>query len=299
MAIGFEPREFFKMNNIEWLQGTPEEAIPKLESGEGVLVAPEFLTARGMGVGDTITLGTFDDESDFEIVGVVGAGGLDLAAQTFGIRNVYMEQAISAVFLDFDTVEEKFGTREAYIVQLDLEDGIITDQRSELAFADKVKDVVPGMAFATGRSIRELIDEIANTILGVSVTLALAALSVACLGVANVVAAGVTARAFEFGVLRSVGAKRSLASRLVLAESTMTGITAVLVGFAVGVHFAWMGVNLFRDLVGLSLELTIPVVATFIGAGIVIAAVLIATAPAAITLLNKPARALLAAGRGG
>jgi len=117
--------------------------------------------------------------------------------------------------------------------------------------------------------------------------------------VANVVAAGVTARAFEFGVLRSVGAKRGLASRLVLAESTMTGITAVIVGFSVGVHFAWMGVNLFRDLVGLSLELTIPVVATFIGAGIVVAAVLAATAPAAITLLKRPARALLAAGRGG
>ena len=112
VAIGFEPSEFFRMNNIEWLQGTPEEAIPRLEDGSGVLVAPEFLTARGMGVGDTITLGTFDDASDFEIVGVVGAGGLDLAAQTFGIRSVYMEQAISAVFLDFDTVEKKFGARE-------------------------------------------------------------------------------------------------------------------------------------------------------------------------------------------
>ena len=299
VAIGFEPREFFKMNNIEWLQGTQETAIPKLEDGSGVLVAPEFLTARGMGVGDTITLGTFDDASDFEIVGVVGAGGLDLAAQTFGIRSVYMEQAVSAVFLDFNTVEDKFGSREAYIVQLDLEDGLLLDDESEAAFGDLVTEAVPGMSFATGRSIKMLVNDIAGMILGLSATLALAALLVACLGVANVVAAGVTSRAFEFGVLEAVGANRSLAARLVLAESTLTGCAAIIVGFCVGVHFAWMGVVLFRDLIGLSLELIIPYRATIVGAAILLGAVLLATLPAALSLIRKPARELLASGRGG
>ena len=155
------------------------------------------------------------------------------------------------------------------------------------------------MSFATGRSIKMLVNDIAGMILGISATLALAALLVACLGVANVVAAGVTSRAFEFGVLEAVGANRSLAARLVLAESTITGCAAIIVGFAVGVHFAWMGVVLFRDLVGLSLELIIPVRATIIGAAILMAAVLLATAPAAFSLIRKPARELLASGRGG
>ena len=299
VAIGFEPREFFKLNRIDWIQGNPEDAIPRLEDGDALLVAEEFLTARGMGVGDTLTLGTFDDQSTFEIVGVVGAGGLDLATQTFGIENVYMEQAISCVFLDFATVAEKYGTREAFIVQLDLTDDAIVDDATEAAFEERLKDAVPGMAFATGRSIKKMINEIGSTILGLSITLSLAALAVACLAVANVVAAGISARAFEFGVLRAVGAKPGLAPRLVLAESTITGITAVVIGFSVGIHFAWMGVILFRDLAGLELALTIPVTATIVGATIVIIAVLAATAPSVITLIRRPARVLLASGRGG
>ena len=203
------------------------------------------------------------------------------------------------MFLDFDTVAEKYGTREAFIVQLDLTDDAIVDDATEAAFEEKLKDAVPGMAFATGRSIKKMINEIGSTILGLSITLSLAALAVACLAVANVVAAGISARAFEFGVLRAVGAKPGLAPRLVLAESTVTGITAVVIGFAAGIHFAWMGVVLFRDLAGLELALTIPATATVVGASIVIAAVLAATAPSVITLIKRPARVLLASGRGG
>ena len=298
-AIGFEPTEFLKLNRIDWIQGDPETAIPRLEDGDAVLVAEEFLTARGMGVGDTITLGTDDDSSEFEIVGVVGAGGLDLATQSFGIRNVYMEQAVSCVFLDFDTVAEKYGTREAYILQLDLKDGAVFDEETELNFAEKLQDTVPGIAFATGRSIKEMIDDISSTILNLSITLAFAALAVACLGVANVVAAGVAARTFEFGVLRAVGGKPGLGPRLVLAESTITGIAATIVGFVAGIHFAWNGVLFFRDLAGLNLSLSIPYTATFFGAIAVVLAVLIATAPASIALVRKPARVLLSAGRDG
>ena len=297
-AIGFEPEAFLKLNRIDWIEGNAEDAIPRLMDGDAVLVAEEFLTARGMGVGDTITLGTEDDSSDFEIVGVVGAGGLDLATQMFGIRNVYMEQAVSCVFLDFETVAEKYGTREAYIMQLDLQDGVIVDEKTELDFAEQLKDAVPGTAFATGRTIKEMIDEIGGTVLGLSITLALAALGVACLAVANVVAAGVAARTFEFGVLRAVGGKPGLAPRLVLAESTITGIVAIIVGFAAGIHFAWNGVIFFRDLAGLQLSLAIPLNATLVGAVVVVLAVLIATAPASIALIRKPARVLLAARAG-
>ena len=57
VCIGFEPHEFFAVNRVKWVAGTPDDAIPRIASGEGILVAEEFLTARGLTVGDTLELG--------------------------------------------------------------------------------------------------------------------------------------------------------------------------------------------------------------------------------------------------
>src|SRR5690606_6860193 len=71
VCVGFDPVSFFRMNQIEWIQGTLDDALPKLESGEGILVADQFLTARNIGVGSTLKLGAGRLEREFEVVGVV------------------------------------------------------------------------------------------------------------------------------------------------------------------------------------------------------------------------------------
>ncbi|MFZ9882735.1 MAG: hypothetical protein ACO3QC_15200, partial [Phycisphaerales bacterium] len=113
VCVGFEPRPFLEMNRLDWLQGDPATAVPRLEQGDAVLVAPEFLVARGLGVGSRLRLGSGPNEAEFEIVGVVTAAGLDMATQTFGMRQIYMEQAVSCVFMDFRAVERHFDTRDA------------------------------------------------------------------------------------------------------------------------------------------------------------------------------------------
>ena len=68
ICVGFEPESFLELNRFEWIEGNPEEAVPRLLEGDSVLVAEQFLTARGLGVGDTITLGPEKREQKFEIV---------------------------------------------------------------------------------------------------------------------------------------------------------------------------------------------------------------------------------------
>ena len=266
-----------------------------------MLVAKEFLVARGLGVGDIIRLGAEGDEHPFEIAGVVGAAGLDMATGVFGIRSVYLDHAVSCVFMDFEVVAERFGTREAFIMQLDLElppDAAEADA-AEAELTEIVREEVPGAIFASGRSIKALVEEIGGRILAVTTSIASAALLLACLGVGNVVAAGITARGYEFGVLRAVGGRPSTAPRLVLAEIMVTGIAAAITGTALGVHLAWIGVLMYEDLAGIDLALTIPVLATFIGAIVVVVSALVASIPASLSLLRKPPRALLATGRAG
>ena len=79
----------------------------------------------------------------------------------------------------------------------------------------------------------------------------------------------------------------------------MTGVAAAITGTALGVHLAWIGVLMYEDLAGIDLALTIPVLATSIGAGVVVLSALLASLPASLSLLRRPPRALLATGRAG
>ncbi len=292
VCVGFEPRPFLEMNRLDWIEGSPETAIPRLEQGDAVLVAPEFLVARGLGVGSTLRLGSGKHEADFEIVGVVTAAGLDIATQTFGMRQVYMEQAVSCVFMSFDAVADHFDTREAYIMQLKLAAGL--DEDGEEVLGRAVADAVPGAVFSSGRAIRGFVDEIGGTILAVTGSVALAALALAAIGVGSVVAAGISARTREFGVLRSIGGSTRVLVALVLGETTVLAIASLVSGTGLGLQLAWMGVALYRDFAGLRLAWVVPYAPIAVGAAIVLAVALLAATPAVVRLARKPARALLA-----
>jgi putative ABC transport system permease protein len=292
VCVGFEPRPFIEMNRLDWIEGTPETAIPRLEEGDAILVAPEFLVARGLGVGSKLRLGSGKNEAEFEIVGVVSAAGLDIATQTFGMRQIYMEQAVSCVFMSFDAVARHFDTREAYIMQMKLDPKM--DEDGEKRLGDAVANAVPGAVFSSGRAIRGFVDQIGGTILALTGAVALAALALAAIGVGSVVAAGISARTREFGILRAVGGSTRVLVGLVLGETIVMATAALVSGTALGLQLAWMGVELYRDFAGLRLAWVIPYAPLAVGGAIVIAVALLAACPAVIRLARKPARALLA-----
>ncbi len=292
VCVGFEPRPFLEMNRLDWVQGTPETAIPRLEQGDAILVAPEFLVARGLGVGSRIRLGSGANEAEFEIVGVVTAGGLDIATQTFGMRQIYMEQAVSCVFMDFGAVERHFDTRDAYIMQLKLDSGLSEEDEKILETA--VPDAVPGAVFSSGRAIRGFVEDIGGKVLAVTSGVALAALALAAIGVGSVVAAGISARTREFGVLRAIGGSTRTVAALVLGETIVMALAAMVSGSALGLQLAWMGVSLYRDFAGLRLAWVFPTWSLVVGGGVVVAVALLAATPAVVRLCRKPARELLA-----
>lgn len=294
VCVGFDPSTFFRMNQIEWTQGSIEEALPKLESGEGILVAEQFLTARNIGVGSMLTLGAGRLEREFEVVGVVSSSGLELATQYFGIRSVYYERAVSTVFADFDVIRETFDNDDIYLLQVNLIEGI-DEEKVEKTIAD----AAPGVFFRSGRSVRESIDEIGYSLLNLYSTIGAAAMLLACLAVGNVLIANVAARSFEYGVIRAVGGHRFMLLRLILAEACLMAITAMILGTALGLHEAWMGVEMYRDLAGLVLQLRVPLTPMIMAWCIVLILTLLAALPAGLRVARAAPRELLAAGRAG
>jgi putative ABC transport system permease protein len=127
---------------------------------------------------------------------------------------------------------------------------------------------------------------------------ALAAMLISSLGVANVVLAGIDARRFEFGVLRAVGASRGLVGRLIVGEVVLLVLTASILGTLLGVQASNVAVTLYRLLAGIRLQLRPDAGAIGLAWGMLLVVTLGVTGPLIVRVVRTSARELLASTRG-
>jgi len=292
VCVGFDAHRFFAMNEVEWLAGNPETAIDALAGGDSAIVAEGFLIAKGVSVGDTITLGVGRATKDFEIVGVVSSAGLDLATQLFGIRSQYMEFAVSCVFVDFETVKRVFHNGDASMLQMNLVDGISDEEAGR-----RVTAAAPGVIFRSGRWIMDAVLEIVSAAIKVQSTIAMAALLLAALAVGHVIVANIRGRRYEFGVLRAIGATRATVARLILAECAFLALTGVVVGTLFGIQAAWIDASFLRSLAGLPVRFVLTPVPILAGGAMTIAVTLAVATPAVISVIRPRPGVMVAAGR--
>jgi putative ABC transport system permease protein len=293
--VAFEPDPFFRMTKLTWVEGDPVTALAKLNAGGSVLIAKEFQVARGLGVGDTLTLTYNDKPYDFEIAGVVASPGLDIASKFFDIGDEYLDQAVNAVFGSREDLKTRFGNTGIQLIQISLDPAISDEQAmKDLRRAGGFEVIAAG----SGRQIKAEISKFLTGSLVVSSVVAICAMLVACFGVANLIVAGIQARQFEFGVLRAIGAQRGLLARLVLAEATLIALSACVVGTVMGIHASWGGQHMYEILLGIELTMQIPFGPTSAGWATVLLITLAAAAPAVLALARKQPRELLGAVRG-
>lgn len=251
--IAFEPRKFFAMTRLQWVQGDPETAIERLEQGGAVIVAREFMVTQGLGVGDIFKCEADGVQHEFEIVGVVTSPGLEIVSKFFNIGDEMHQQAVHAVFGSRKDLKEQFHTDVVHLIQIDLVDDV--DEAAAMNQIDRALIDFPIFDSGSGKAIKEQIRQYAIGTLVVFSAVGVTAMLVASFGVANVIAAGIDARKHEFGVLRAVGASRSLLARLVIGEAILVSVAACVLGVSMGLQAAWGGQGLYRRLLGLELSL--------------------------------------------
>ena len=253
--FGFEPRPFFDMVNVEFVQGDRETALDRLEEGGAVIVAREFLVARGLGVGDEfVCRDDQGDEHSFEIVGVVTTPGLELVSQFFDLGDNLVSQAVSSVFGSRADMIEHFGVREPMLIQIDLDDSVPPSEA-----VATIEDALAGagvLNVGSGQRIRAQIEAVFTSSFMVVSTIALGAMLVACFGVANLIIAEIHARRYELGVLRAVGASRGQLVRLVCGQAVIIAIGACVSGTLLGLQAAWGGQQMNRVMLGIDLCLS-------------------------------------------
>lgn len=299
--IGFEPEPFFSMARLEFVQGDRQTATRRLAEGGAVLVAREFLVARGMGVGDTfVCTDVRGDEHAFEIVGVVTSPGLELVSQYFDLGDNFVNQAIGSVFGSRADLTAHFGMTTSQLIQIDLDDEAVERMGGDEVVIDEIRRSLLGagvLNVGSGRIIREQIEAVFASTLVVFSTVAIGAMLVACFGVANLIIAEVNARRYELGVLRAVGASRGQLVRLITAQALIIALTACVLGSLLGIQAAWGGREMNRRVVGIDLAAALPLDAIALAWAVAIVLSLLAAAPSAMRVGRASIRALLLAAR--
>ncbi|MCI0582305.1 MAG: hypothetical protein L0227_05310, partial [Chloroflexi bacterium] len=171
--VAFEPRAFFGMTRVTWVQGDEDEAIERLEAGGAVIVAREFLVTKGLGVGDVFRCEADGRRHEFEIVGVVASPGLEVVSKFFNIGEEFHQQALHAVFGSRRDLADKFRTDVVHLIQIDLDDDV--DEADAMAAIDRALIDYPIFDSGSGKRIKEEIRRYALGSLLVISAVALAA----------------------------------------------------------------------------------------------------------------------------
>lgn len=294
--IAFEPEPFFRMTKLSWVAGDESYARKRLAEGGAVLVAQEFLVARaGYRIGDTFTVEHHGVQREFEVVGAVSSPGLDLVGYAFDLGREYKDVAIGAIFGTRTDLKEVFGSEAIHLIQMSYKKEI-TDAEA----ARRIREAVgrAGVLVGSGREIKEGVLVIGRNTMRMASILALVAMLICSLGVANVVLAGIDARRFEFGVLRAVGASRGLVGRLITGEVVLLVLVASILGTLLGLQASNVGVILYRLLGGITMQLRPDAGAIGLAWAMLMVVTLGVTGPLIIRLMRATARELLASTRG-
>ncbi len=290
--VSFEPESFFNMTEIEWVEGDEQQALARLKQGQAILISKEFYRAHGIGVGGVMTIDTGEGPVDFEVAGVVGSVGLDVAVAVFGIQNHYDRAAVSSVFGTRSDAQRYFGVDASNLMLLEL-DPSYEDHEA----VSQLREAAPGVVAGTSRKMRRHMRWSIEKLMRVSSSVAIATLIISCLGVGNLIAANIAARRFEYGVLRAIGSDRWLLGRLVIGETLVLVITGGLIGTFMGMQLAVLDRAFNMRMMGI--EYTVNLQWGVIGWGwfALAAAALLAALPAIGRLVATRTLRLLAAGR--
>ncbi|HUO07360.1 MAG TPA: FtsX-like permease family protein [Phycisphaerae bacterium] len=236
--VAVDPTAFPKVVEMEFVKGDRETALKQLADGAHIFVTEDFENHRHLTVGDKLTLVAADGKPvDFTIAAVVASTGMELVKNYFDMRTIFQEQAVSSVLGTLSDAKKYFRVREGSFILVNLDPAAHSSAKLGALRQQLAKD---GFQSVSAVELKVGIRKVITRVVDALSIIAFGALVVASLGVANMVIASVHARRYEFGVLRAVGAGRMQLIRLVLAEVSLIGIIAGVLGVAAGLHLAYM-----------------------------------------------------------
>ncbi len=245
-----------------------QAVLDKLAAGEAVLISTVVSERYGLDVGDRLRLATDRGAREFHIAGIIvdyTFEGLSVTGSREDLRRLFGARTVGVFVARVDegvsanavaaSIEERFGDRYHLQVQ-------------------------------TNEDFRSRVEALVDETFGLFNVLALIAVLVAALGVANTLLMNVLERIREVGVLRSLGMTRRQVGRMIRGEAAMLGAMGATLGLAVGVPHSVAGMRLVNQLSGYRVDYVFPLAACLVSIG----AVLLVSQLAALYPAGRAAR---------
>ena len=236
MFIGVDPDKAMEMMQLEFLQGNPQDAARLMNQGRHLLITQEFHELKGLGLGDRITLETVKGQKvDYTIAGVIWSPGMDVFVSMFDMGRQFDQRSTFSVFGSLADAERDFGVQRIRLIAANLNYFV---ERAELE--ERVRTQLGAMGLRSGdvRHIKDQIQQSFRKMLLLISTVALAAIAVASLGVANTIMASIRSRRWQLGILRSLGLTQGQLLRLILGEGLLLGLVGCALGLVAGLQMS-------------------------------------------------------------
>jgi putative ABC transport system permease protein len=295
MFFGVDPDKAFKLMELDFREGTPQQAQAMLKKGRHLIVTEEFRQIKGLHVGDTLPLKTPKHGTvDYTVAGVVWSPGMDVIVSTQDLGRQFDKRTAASVFGTLADAKEDFGVERVYLFAANLDYHV---SREEVTKRVREKLGSMGMQAYDVRQVKHAVTQTFHQVLMLVSTIALAAMGVASLGVTNTIMASIRSRRWQFGILRSIGATRGQLLRLVLAESVLLGLVGCGLGLAAGALMSVNASGFSRNMIGYAPPIVVPWTIVGLGTGaVMLIAILASLWPATTVSRSEPLR-LLQAGR--
>lgn len=326
ILIGLDPRIAFggpqPLVAAEFVQGTAEEAIARLEQGRYCIVPDHFLATTGLKIGDRFGVlppHQPDQPVEYTIAAAVELPGWHWMTKFSGLRRRSGRSA-AMIFADDDQVRRDFDLRQTNFIWMNIDDrvsvaevgaalqpiaernlGLSQPVNAQGTWAMGATMFGSSLRISTPDDVRTRILARADDMIWAMCQLPFITLLVTSLGVVNAMLASVRARRWELGVLRALGVTRWSLLRLVLAEGLLIGLVACLLSLAFGILAAWCGTGISQHVSffgGLVTPLIVPWSKLALGLGTTLGLCLAAALWPAISAGRAEPLTLLRAGRG-
>ncbi len=124
--VAGDPDEFFRIANLEFVQGNLEDAVARLKKGGYILVTPEFSRTHKADLGDSVDIRLNDTRGvrqRFKIAGVVTSPALEIAANYFNASGMLTQQSTFVVLGTFEDAARIFKVPDVasmFLINFDL-----------------------------------------------------------------------------------------------------------------------------------------------------------------------------------
>jgi len=216
-AVATSGRDLAEDGRLRFVEGSREAALADLDDGGTVILPRSLATRLGLSLEEELELTTAGGTVSLAVVGIVERSMPGSTGE--------------AVIVGYADALEHFGATGADLFAIRYAPGAAGTSGDALA-------AVAGSYALTPTPIGDLesaIGDALDRIIGLFDAVALLAVLVAGLGVANTFAMSVIERVPEIGVLRATGMTRRQVGRMVIVEALMLGGVGAIVGCVAGV----------------------------------------------------------------